>query len=1189
MRASKRKLIFSLISLVLITSVLCLSTFERRQSGFSVFGKTFFVGNENGNFEIELYWSRNPDTEEWKNVEVTGNEIPFGSDVRWEPDHTEMRYFKVKNAGDYDFNYNLGIDTPDPELDIFDYISAHPIGDVIDVYLCNDISDLTSKTYIGTLNDSFQSPDLLSNLELASGESKTCAIEFTMKHSAGNEYQGTYDQNNNRLNNISFKISAGAYADEPQQGEEPTFKSPLNNHLTYNYRVGNGNNVPASLFFEKKDETTSNSVNPLAITAYADDLDPSLITFTSEIIEGSSNLGFTFTPGSGTYATAQEFFENGRFKFTGNGVVKVKMLYNGHQAKFDNGDLAELNLEVVDGNNFSGAAGINSSLWNSGNDILLSDIRTSGLGVSGGRILYGNGFCITDTRSNPSQTDGFVDISNGTVDNVQFIGYEPTSAVTDGVNNPGYAPAVNIGVNGCKCYNSYFSGGRYAVMNGHNADTYFNNCVFDGGAIGNIQITGGDNIFEDCVTTNSTHGLKGLGVHVTSVSGTTLTLKGTFKQHNWLTNADVPSAYSSMLSSVYSNTTYAYKNSGKTYVNMGIVFLSSANDISSSQAQAILTDNTGNNYGFLEKSLAGYTGSVYTAKATEGSPEMLEDYIFPPNNYYTLPELTFDFTNKNYIPKTEGDNNYCYYDSASKTVKISFDKETPDTVFNWDPMILTINKYGHTLDYTVSMNGVSYTNQTIPFSEIGDYTVIYTYTDPYNYDSDANQLSRTYTERLKINVTAVEPSVEFKFAEFSYVSTWAKTAKKVIINNNTYVMPDISATDSNFGSTTVSGQTVYYPIVTVGPTSSNGNTAYSSGKGYYFAPAFNAINIVDYYPNTGQNIGQVQYTYNSSSSTWPHGKAQDNGPDSAVFGYANGAAFRNQPYGRSMNAQYYGFGKNNNGLCYTSKEIEKDNLESNGAGAHLVQYHYVSNDGTTYYYYIQYYFSEMTYQAGGCFATGTQIALADGTQKPIEKISYDDRILSYNFFTGKTEGKDIAILVNHGKDNYDVLNLEFSDGTVIRLIADHGIFDYTLNKYVYPTAQNYKEYIGHKFVSLKDNGRFKKIKLTNAFVTNEYTTAYSITSAQNSNAFAQNLLTVAPPDDFYNWIDMGKKMRYDKKQFDADVEKYGLYDYSVFKDYVSYDTFVAFNGPYLKVAVEKGKFTFDDIIKLIELYSSYMK
>ena len=147
----------------------------------------------------------------------------------------------------------------------------------------------------------------------------------------------------------------------------------------------------------------------------------------------------------------------------------------------------------------------------------------------------------------------------------------------------------------------------------------------------------------------------------------------------------------------------------------------------------------------------------------------------------------------------------------------------------------------------------------------------------------------------------------------------------------------------------------------------------------------------------------------------------------------------------------------------------------------------------------------------------------------------------------------------------------------------------TLNKYVYPTAENYKEFIGHKFIKIKDNGKFKKVKLVDAFVTSEYTNAYSITSAQNSNAFAQNLLTVAPPDDFYNWIDMGGKMRYDKKQFEADVKKYGLYDYSVFKDYVSYDTFVGFNGAYLKVAVEKGKFTFDDIIKLIEMYSSYMK
>ena len=85
------------------------------------------------------------------------------------------------------------------------------------------------------------------------------------------------------------------------------------------------------------------------------------------------------------------------------------------------------------------------------------------------------------------------------------------------------------------------------------------------------------------------------------------------------------------------------------------------------------------------------------------------------------------------------------------------------------------------------------------------------------------------------------------------------------------------------------------------------------------------------------------------------------------------------------------------------------------------------------------------------------------------------------------------------------------------------------------------------------------------------------------------MLTVAPPGEFYNWIDMGGKLRYDTKQFEADVAKYGLYDYSVFEDYVSYEVYEAFNGAYLKVPVEKGKFTFDDILKLIEMYGQYMK
>ena len=131
-------------------------------------------------------------------------------------------------------------------------------------------------------------------------------------------------------------------------------------------------------------------------------------------------------------------------------------------------------------------------------------------------------------------------------------------------------------------------------------------------------------------------------------------------------------------------------------------------------------------------------------------------------------------------------------------------------------------------------------------------------------------------------------------------------------------------------------------------------------------------------------------------------------------------------------------------------------------------------------------------------------------------------------------------------------------------------------------------YIGHRFMKHNSNGSYDIVTMTDAYVTTEVTGAYSLSSAGTSNAIAEGLLTVAPPEDFYNWIEMDGKLHCDVEQFNADVEKYGLYDYEVFSDYVTYEQFVAFNGAYLKVPVEKGLFTFDYIIELINLYSQWM-
>ena len=142
--------------------------------------------------------------------------------------------------------------------------------------------------------------------------------------------------------------------------------------------------------------------------------------------------------------------------------------------------------------------------------------------------------------------------------------------------------------------------------------------------------------------------------------------------------------------------------------------------------------------------------------------------------------------------------------------------------------------------------------------------------------------------------------------------------------------------------------------------------------------------------------------------------------------------------------------------------------------------------------------------SGGCVTPDTLITLADGAQKRVDELTFGDKILAWDFFTGSYVEKDISLLVNHGEGLYRVANLKFSDGTTLRIIADHGVFDYDLNKFVYITIDNMQEYVGHRFVQYATDGSYNIVTLTEAYESEEYTSAWSVSSAVTSNAFASS-------------------------------------------------------------------------------------
>ena len=224
----------------------------------------------------------------------------------------------------------------------------------------------------------------------------------------------------------------------------------------------------------------------------------------------------------------------------------------------------------------------------------------------------------------------------------------------------------------------------------------------------------------------------------------------------------------------------------------------------------------------------------------------------------------------------------------------------------------------------------------------------------------------------------------------------------------------------------------------------------------------------------------------------------------------------------------------------------------------------------------------------GCFAKGTLITLGDGSQKKVEDLLDTDTVLSFNHETGKLEATNIAYIFYSGYQEYEVLTLKFSDNYSIDILFGHGFFDMDLLEYTVITSDNVNECIGHRYyITEYINSEYvsNSVELLSYTVSYRFTECYSILSAVNLNHFANGLLAVTDDiDGFFNIFSLDENMMYNQELLTADIEKYGLYEYADWSDYVTYEEFVAFNGPYLKVAVGKGLITEEQLLQLINRF-----
>lgn len=226
--------------------------------------------------------------------------------------------------------------------------------------------------------------------------------------------------------------------------------------------------------------------------------------------------------------------------------------------------------------------------------------------------------------------------------------------------------------------------------------------------------------------------------------------------------------------------------------------------------------------------------------------------------------------------------------------------------------------------------------------------------------------------------------------------------------------------------------------------------------------------------------------------------------------------------------------------------------------------------------------------SGGCVAAGTLVRMSDGSQKPVENIVPGDEVLTFNHETGKYSIKPVIFNSHSNLDwqYYNVINLKFNDGTLLRVINEHTMFDTSSNKYIVIKEDNYLDYIGHSFYGGSFDGinyLRKDLVLIDAYITNEYTGIYNPLSYYDMNCFTEGLLTM--PGDIssvINIFEYDDDLKYNEVSMKQAVEEYGLYIYDDFKEYYSYEVYCSLPFQYLKILVGRGRITFEDIINLVD-------
>ena len=903
------------------------------------------------------------------------------------------------------------------------------------------------------------------------------------------------------------------------------------------YRVGNQNTVSlGSLFAAKEGATISNSGVWVTVKALNDDMN----------VSGT----FSFDPSTTTWTEAT-------IKFTGTGVVKVTI------QDYNFCTPTELILEVVDAVNATGATNATSN-----NVVLLQDCGFSSLEVSGGYTLYGNGFTMTCSSDSVALDMGyaFVKLDSGTLDNVQVVcpnfdyaalyksnltSSDNRSETTNGTTRY-YNAKSGVMVSGnSQILNSRISGARAAV-NVSGGNCVIDNSRVEGGAVASILVGAANSVTLRDVTlvqkpTASTYDsnktLMGFSVLVMCTSGgmaAPITLEGTLIQNAWVDENDkqyVPEDAQTIIETVMGKENYLHDLDGdgvNESLNLGIAYMPADEEYTVQNPSVVdnREDKSQIVYSSVDVKYSIVTTYVYSYENTNGTADS-----FKSESEYA-PNKQSDIITVNYSDTTDG--------------------LTTGKSFGTDGWIYELNVdldklSGYALDFSklsMNVNGVAVTDFKVDGNAKPTTPVAVT-AGGTTYTLTATVDDKEYTATFK--VTGTETSKE---------------------------SPSLVASNYEAGLCVASSY---------GGTWHGAAPALEGIQIRYWSVAeqqYKTITLSDYTPTTAGK-------QNGTSNTWTY--SPDNG-DFTLTLTGGQVHSSNNVYAMPVvcDGKLYFVAASSNGLVNSGNSARtipvSYSFKDNNNGTELTFSHTwsVAENKDAQYKYSDFCNGTLT-KLENCITPDTLITLANGTQVRVDSLTGNEELLVWNMETGKLDKAPIMFVDSEDEAEYEIIHLYFSDGTDVKVISEHGFWDYDLNKYVYLDA-NAADYIGHTFA--KQNGdALEKVTLVDVVIETEVTTAWSPVTEGHLCYFVNGMLSMpGGVGGLFNIFEVdAETMTYDYEAMQKDIETYGLYTYEELNAIcpLSEEMFNAAGGAYLKISIGKGNLTLNELIAMINRYSKF--